>query len=177
MYLEEDRSQMFSGYTMVLTYSAAEATVDLHCKTVCFNQLFGDMNIFIIVLSKKDNFFKCFTIYILWNSLSRMVLPFLLHVASTGVCVWMCVYGCVLSNQEPKHTASGKCDTAAYFHIHSGVGQFRGTPPPMHKCLPIFLLQADVIILHETEPAECIMLQQKQRSLSVYALSGTIFHL
>ena len=25
--------------------SAVEATVDLHCKTVCFNQLFGDLNI------------------------------------------------------------------------------------------------------------------------------------
>ena len=36
--------------------STIEATVDLHCKTVCFNQLFGDMNIFSIVLSKKDNF-------------------------------------------------------------------------------------------------------------------------
>ena len=35
--------------------SAAEATVDLHCETVCFNQLFGDVNIFCIVLSKKDN--------------------------------------------------------------------------------------------------------------------------
>ena len=32
--------------------SAAEATVDLHCKTVCFNQLFGDVNIFSIVLFK-----------------------------------------------------------------------------------------------------------------------------
>ena len=38
--------------------SAVEATVDLHCKLVCFNQLFGDMIIFIIVLSKKDNFFN-----------------------------------------------------------------------------------------------------------------------
>ena len=33
---------------------AAEATVDLHCKTVCFNQLFGDVNIFSTVLSKKN---------------------------------------------------------------------------------------------------------------------------
>ena len=30
--------------------SAVEATVDLHCKTVCFNQLFGDVIIFSIVL-------------------------------------------------------------------------------------------------------------------------------
>ena len=37
--------------------SAAEATVDLYCKTMCFNQLFGDMNIFCIVLSKNDSFF------------------------------------------------------------------------------------------------------------------------
>ena len=29
--------------------SAVEATVDLHCKTVCFNQLFVDLNIFGIV--------------------------------------------------------------------------------------------------------------------------------
>ena len=35
--------------------SAAEATVDLHCKTVCFNKLFGDVNIFCILLP------KCFT--------------------------------------------------------------------------------------------------------------------
>ena len=40
------------------TQSAVEATVDLHCKTVCFNQLFGDVNIFSIVLSRKDNFFN-----------------------------------------------------------------------------------------------------------------------
>ena len=38
--------------------SAAEATVNLNYKTVCFNQLFGDVNIFSIVLSKKDNFFN-----------------------------------------------------------------------------------------------------------------------
>jgi hypothetical protein len=31
--------------------SSAEASVDLHCKTVCFNQLFGDINIFGLVLS------------------------------------------------------------------------------------------------------------------------------
>ena len=37
--------------------SAVEATVDLHCKTGCFNKLFGDVNIFSIVSSKKDNFF------------------------------------------------------------------------------------------------------------------------
>jgi hypothetical protein len=37
---------------------AVEATVDLHCKTVCFYQLFGDVNIFSIALSKKDNFFN-----------------------------------------------------------------------------------------------------------------------
>ena len=36
--------------------SAVEATVDFHRKTVCLNQLFGDVNIFSIVLSKKDNF-------------------------------------------------------------------------------------------------------------------------
>ena len=40
--------------------SAVEATVDLHSKTVCFNQLYGDVNIFSIVLSKNNNFFKCF---------------------------------------------------------------------------------------------------------------------
>ena len=32
-----------------------EATVDLHCKTVCFNKLFGEVKIFSI-LSKKHNF-------------------------------------------------------------------------------------------------------------------------
>ena len=35
-----------------------ETTVDLHCKTVCFNQVFGDLNIFTIVLSKKYNLFN-----------------------------------------------------------------------------------------------------------------------
>ena len=33
--------------------SAVKATVDLHCKAVCFNQLFGDVNIFSTVLSKN----------------------------------------------------------------------------------------------------------------------------
>jgi hypothetical protein len=37
--------------------SAVEATVDLNCKTVCYNKLFGDVNIFTIVVS------KCFTIF------------------------------------------------------------------------------------------------------------------
>ena len=54
--------------------SAAEATVDLLCIIVCFNKLFGDVNIFSIVLSKKDNFLSVF--YVLLNSL-RMVLPVL----------------------------------------------------------------------------------------------------
>ena len=31
------------------------ADVDLLCKIVCFNKLFGDVIIFCIVLSKKDN--------------------------------------------------------------------------------------------------------------------------
>ena len=31
--------------------SADEATVDLHCKIVCFNQLFGDVDMFSIVSS------------------------------------------------------------------------------------------------------------------------------
>ena len=35
--------------------NAAVATVDLNCKTLCFNQLFEDVNIFSIVLSKKHN--------------------------------------------------------------------------------------------------------------------------
>jgi hypothetical protein len=38
--------------------SAVEATVDLHCKTVSFNQLFGDVNIFSTVLSKYYNLFS-----------------------------------------------------------------------------------------------------------------------
>jgi hypothetical protein len=38
--------------------SAVEATVDLHCKTVCCNQLFGDVNIFSVVLSKNYYFFN-----------------------------------------------------------------------------------------------------------------------
>ena len=55
MYPEEDRSYLLHcGATL---QSATEATVDLHCKTVCINKLFGDVNIFRIVLSEKDNFF------------------------------------------------------------------------------------------------------------------------
>ena len=38
------------------TLCAVEAIVDLHCKTVGFNQLFGDVNIFSTVLSKKYYF-------------------------------------------------------------------------------------------------------------------------
>ena len=29
--------------------NAVEAIVDIHCKTECFNQLFGDVNIFIVL--------------------------------------------------------------------------------------------------------------------------------
>ena len=36
--------------------SAVEATVDLLCKIPCFNQLFGDVIMFSIVLSKNDPF-------------------------------------------------------------------------------------------------------------------------
>ena len=39
-----------------LHHGDAEDTVDIHCKTVCLNELFSDVNIFSIVLSKKDNF-------------------------------------------------------------------------------------------------------------------------
>ena len=50
----------------VLPYSSAvEATVDLLCKIVCFNQLFGDMTIFGIVLSKNDNFLNVLQLNIL----------------------------------------------------------------------------------------------------------------
>ena len=45
--------QLYHGVTL---QNYAEATVGLHCKTVCFNQLFGDVDIFSIVLSKRDNF-------------------------------------------------------------------------------------------------------------------------
>ena len=76
LYPEEEGRYLSFGYTMVLPYSA-EATVDLHCKTVCFNQLFGSVNIFNIVSSKKDNFFNVSLFRFLRNSL-RMVLPFLL---------------------------------------------------------------------------------------------------
>ena len=37
--------------------SAVDAAVDIHYKTVCFNLLFDDVNIFSVVLSKKDNLF------------------------------------------------------------------------------------------------------------------------
>ena len=43
---------------------AVEATVDVHCKTVCFNLLFGDVNILIIALSKKDNFFLNVSLFV-----------------------------------------------------------------------------------------------------------------
>ena len=50
--------------------SAVEVTVDLHCKTMCFNQLFGDVNIFSVVLSI---FLLQWTF--LWSSLRRMSSP------------------------------------------------------------------------------------------------------
>ena len=44
--------------------SAVEANVDLLCKLVCFNLLFGDVIIFnILVVSKKDHL-KMFTPFI-----------------------------------------------------------------------------------------------------------------
>ena len=62
MYQGEDGSYLSSGYTMVLPLqSAVEATVD-HCKTVCFRQLFGDVNLVSLVLSQK--LLKCFKIVI-----------------------------------------------------------------------------------------------------------------
>jgi hypothetical protein len=50
--------------------SAVEATVDLHCKTVCFNQIFGDVNIFSIFLSKNVSFFNVSLFSFLLNSLT-----------------------------------------------------------------------------------------------------------
>ena len=43
--------------------SIVEATVDLHCETVCFNQLSGDVNVFSIVLAKKENFLNVSLFY------------------------------------------------------------------------------------------------------------------
>ena len=55
MYLEKLAGlQLHHGDTL---QSAVEANVDLCCKTVCFNQLFDDVNIFSIV-------FQCFAIFI-----------------------------------------------------------------------------------------------------------------
>ena len=36
--------------------SAVEAIVAFHCKTMCFIKLFGDVNMFSIVLSENDPF-------------------------------------------------------------------------------------------------------------------------
>ena len=54
--------------------NAVEA-VDLHSKTVCFCQLFGDVNIVSIVLSKEDNIFKCFTIFMKFTGEDGPPLP------------------------------------------------------------------------------------------------------
>jgi hypothetical protein len=43
--------------------SAVGATVVLYCNTVCFNKLFGEVNIFSIVLSKKDSFLNVLPFY------------------------------------------------------------------------------------------------------------------
>ena len=51
--------QLHHGATL---QSAVGITVDLHCKTIYFNQLFGAVNILSIVLSKKDIYFLMFTI-------------------------------------------------------------------------------------------------------------------
>jgi hypothetical protein len=69
--------QLHHGATL---QSAVEATIDLHCKTVCFNQLFGDVNIFSIVLSKKENFFNVLPFYIFGNSPSSSEEPPLVHI-------------------------------------------------------------------------------------------------
>ena len=47
MYPEENGNKLCSGYTV-------EIFEDLPCKTVCLNKLFGDVNIFSIVVSRKD---------------------------------------------------------------------------------------------------------------------------
>ena len=54
---EENVKFLNTGYTMVLTLEGAvETTVDLHCKTLCFNQVFDDVTIFSKVLSIQDHF-------------------------------------------------------------------------------------------------------------------------
>ena len=68
VYPEEDGSLLSSSYTMVLTLqSAVQATVDLFFKTVCLKLLFGDVNIFSIVLSEKDNFLNVLQFVFLCN--------------------------------------------------------------------------------------------------------------
>ena len=61
--------------------NAVVATVDLHCKTLYFNKLFGDMNMFSIILSKKDNFLNVYEIHLGgWSSLSSSEEPPLLYI-------------------------------------------------------------------------------------------------
>ena len=52
---------LYHGATL---HSVAEATVD-HCKIGCLYRLFGDVNIFSIVLSKNDSFLNVSHIYFL----------------------------------------------------------------------------------------------------------------
>ena len=40
--------------------SAVEATVDLHCKTVSFNELFGDRRIYLVLFYLKRITFEMF---------------------------------------------------------------------------------------------------------------------
>ena len=46
---------LYHGATL---QSSDEATVDIHCKTVCFNQLLSNRNKFNIVFSKIDSCFN-----------------------------------------------------------------------------------------------------------------------
>jgi hypothetical protein len=52
------------SYTMVLTCRVLlRLLLTFIAKTVCFNQLFGGVKIFSIVLSKNDNFFNVSLFY------------------------------------------------------------------------------------------------------------------
>jgi hypothetical protein len=77
-------------YPVLLLYTFIEK--------LCFKKLFGDVNIFSIVLSKNDNFFKCFTIFIFyeihwggWSSPSSFEEPPLIADIYPGSDLWGCL--------------------------------------------------------------------------------------
>jgi hypothetical protein len=65
--------------------NAVEDTVDLHCKTMCFNKLFGGVNIFLQVLSKKDTSVYAFFSHNTMPQMSQILRECAIGTLTTGM--------------------------------------------------------------------------------------------